>query len=217
MIQESNNVMTRAFAIRWGIGPVEAMAQSLGMANTHLSQAYIGCGFRGSVRNTLTLQDAAILYSCVDRSTCFSGSGRQTFFNILVGGNPSSNPIGQVVVQEAAKLGKSSVVSQFLSEFDVRWKAGGYSFCLNSDGSCNPFKVDYSITGSGWMSIPFKPRPRSFLFGDFVNDKMISCPSGTGSCTDLSNAGNEDLANAARGTINHALATWKLEGFLNVQ
>jgi Beta-lactamase enzyme family len=209
MMQESNNVMTRAFAIRWGIGSVEAMAKSLGMTNTNLRQAYIGCGFRGGVRNTLTLQDAAILYSCVDRGACLSGSNRQTFFSILVGGNPSSNPIGQVVVQEAAKLGKSGIVSQFLSEFNVRWKAGGYTFCLTNDGSCNPFKVDYSITG--WMSIPFKPQARSFLFGDYVNDKMINCPSGSSSCTGLNNAGNEDLANAAeaaRGTINQALASW---------
>lgn len=194
------------------------MAQSLGMANTHLSQAYIGCGFRGSVRNTLTLQDAAILYSCVDRGTCLSVSARQTFFDILVGGNPSSNPIGQVTIQEAAKLGKSGIVSQFLSEFNVRWKAGGYQFCLANDSSCNPLKIDYSITG--WMSIPFKPHPRSFLFGNFVNDKAINCSTGAGSCKDLNNAGNEDLANAAeaaRETINNALTTWESGGFLNVQ
>ena len=209
MIQESNNVMTRAFAIRWGTGPVQAMALSLGMTNTYLRQAYIGCGFRGGVRNTLTLRDAAILYSCVDRGTCLlSTAARKTFFDILVGGSPTGNAIGQVVREEAIKLGKSStVVSQFLLKFNVRWKGGAYTFCLSNN--CNPFKVDYAVTG--WMSVPFKPSARSFLFGNFVNDLMINCPGGQDGCAPLVNAQNENLANAAeaaRGTINQALATW---------
>lgn len=37
MIQQSNNIYTRAFAIRWGLGPVEAMAKALGMSGTHLN------------------------------------------------------------------------------------------------------------------------------------------------------------------------------------
>jgi len=210
MIQESNNVMTRAFAIRWGTGPVQDMARSLGMVNTNLAQAYIGCGFRGGVRNTLTLQDAALLYSCVNRGTClFDTAARKTFFDILVGGSPTGNAIGQVVNQEAAKLGKSSaVVSQFLSKFNVRWKGGSYTFCL-SNSNCNPFKVDYAVTG--WMSVPFKPSPRSFLFGNFVNDLMINCPGGQNGCAALVHAQNENLPNAAeaaRETINQALATW---------
>jgi hypothetical protein len=37
MMQQSNNVYTRAFAIRWGLAPVQAMARSLGMSSTSLS------------------------------------------------------------------------------------------------------------------------------------------------------------------------------------
>jgi hypothetical protein len=111
MMQQSNNVYTRAFAIRWGVGPVQAMAQSLGMSNTHLRQAYIGCGFRGGIRNELTLADAAKLYSSVDRGVALTGTARSTFFNILAGGTPSaSDPFGNVVSQEAAALGKSAIV-----------------------------------------------------------------------------------------------------------
>ena len=99
MIQSSNNVYTRAFALRWGLGPVQAMAAGLGMSSTHLSQPFIGCGFGavpGGVRNELTLADAARLYAAVDRGTALSGAARTTFFDILVGGPRSaSDPWGQ--------------------------------------------------------------------------------------------------------------------------
>jgi hypothetical protein len=72
MMQASNNVFTRAFAIHWGLGPVQAMANGLGMSSTHLSQPFIGCGFQGGVRNELTLADAARLYAAVDNGTALS-------------------------------------------------------------------------------------------------------------------------------------------------
>lgn len=94
MIQQSNNIYTRAFAIRWGLGPVEAMAKSLGMTSTHLDQPYIGCGFSGvpgGVRNELTLADAAKLYAAVSNGKALSGKARTTFFNTLVGGIQSAS------------------------------------------------------------------------------------------------------------------------------
>jgi Beta-lactamase enzyme family len=144
MMQQSNNVFTRAFAIRWGLGPVQAMAQSLGMSNTHLRQAYISCGFRGGVGNELTLADAAKLYSSVDRGVALTGAARSTFFNILAGGSPSAgDPFGAVVSQEAAALGKSAIVPQSLAQFNIRSKAGGYGFPMSLDGRV--IKVDYSL------------------------------------------------------------------------
>ena len=213
MIQSSNNVYTRAFALRWGLGPVQAMAAGLGMSSTHLNQPYIGCGFSavpGGVRNELTLADAARLYAAVDNGTALSGSARTTFFNILVGGPRSaSDPWGQVVTQEAASLGKSAIVPQFLTQLNVRWKAGSYTFCLTNDGSCAPSKVDIALTG--WMSVPFKGHgqvaARTFEFGDFANDLAIPCSN----CTAAQNAGNllqGVAAEAARSTIRQALMTW---------
>jgi len=212
MIQQSNNVYTRAFAIRWGLGPVEAMAKSLGMSSTSLSQPYIGCGFRGvpgGVRNELTLADAARLYAAVDNGTALSGSARSTFFNILVGGARStSDPWGQVVTQEAASLGKSAIVPQFLAQLNVRWKAGSYTFCLTSQG-CVPYKLDLALTG--WMSIPFMQNDtvtgRTFEFGDFVNDLPESCSNCTAS-QDAFNLLQTVAAEAARSTIRQALTTW---------
>ena len=212
MIQSSNNVYTRAFALRWGLGPVQAMAAGLGMSSTHLSQPYIGCGFGavpGGVRNELTLADAARLYAAVDRGTALSGTARTLFFNTLVGGPRSvSDPWGQVVTQEAASLGKSAIVPQFVAQLNVRWKAGSYTFCLTNDG-CVPDKLDIALTG--WMAIPFMDHGRlagrAFEFGDFANDLPVSCSN----CTASQNALNllqGAAAEAARSTIRQALMTW---------
>jgi Beta-lactamase enzyme family/Bacterial tandem repeat domain 1 len=211
MIQSSNNVYTRAFALRWGLGPVQAMAAGLGMASTHLNQPYIGCGFRGGVRNQLTLADAARLYAAVDNGTALPSSMRALFFAILVGaGRPAADAWGQVVTQEAASLGKSAIVPQFLAQLSVRWKAGSYTFCMTDDGSCTPDKQDLSLTG--WMSIPFirdgRLASQNYEFGDFVNDLYVPC----GNCAAATNAG--DLlqgvaAEAARTTIRQALMTWR--------
>jgi hypothetical protein len=182
------------------------------MSSTHLSQPYIGCGFDavpGGVRNELTLADAARLYTAVDNGTALSGTARLTFFDILVGGlRSASDPWGQVVTQEAASLGKSAIVPQFLDQLNVRWKAGSYTICLTNDG-CVPYKLDISLTG--WMSIPFRQHgqlaARPFEFGDFTNDLPMSCSN----CTASQNASNllqGVAAEAARSTIRQALMTW---------
>jgi hypothetical protein len=211
MIQNSNNIYTRAFAIHWGLGPVEAMAKSLGMSGTHLNQPYIGCGFTGvpgGVRNELTLADAAKLYAAVNNKTALSGTARTTFFNILVGGAPSaSDPWGQVISEEAAKLHKSAIVAKFLARTNIRWKAGSYAFCLAN--SCLPYKDDLAETG--WISLPFmangKAHAHTYEYGDFVNDLPQFCTN----CAASQSAGNNlaaVAAQAARGIITQALKTW---------
>jgi Beta-lactamase enzyme family/Bacterial tandem repeat domain 1 len=207
MIQASNNIFTRAFAIHWGLGPVQAMANGLGMSSTHLSQPFIGCGFQGSVRNELTLADAARLYAAVDNGTALSGQARDTFFKILVGGSPSAGDAwGQVVAQEAANQGKSAIVPQFLAQMNVRWKAGSYGFCM--DPACQTSKVDLSI--AGWMSIPFNQGAVShtYLFGDFVNDLFLPCGNSCPAQVAAGNALGGVAAESARTTIAAALATW---------
>jgi hypothetical protein len=210
MIQDSNNIYTRGFAIKWGLAKVQALANQLGMSSTHLDQPYIGCGFRGGVRNQLTLADAARLYASVSNGHALTGAARTRFFNILVGGTASaSSPWGQIVAQQAASLGKSSVVGKFLSQLNVRWKAGSYEFCLSSSG-CLPYKLDLALTG--WISIPFvsggKVVARTYEFGDFVNDLPETCSSCAAS-DDAFNLLEQAGAREAQTTIRQALATWK--------
>ena len=209
MIQDSNNIYTRGFAIKWGLAKVQALADQLGMTSTHLDQPYIGCGFLGGVRNELTLADAARLYASVSNGRSLTGAARTRFFNILVGGAASaSSPWGQIVTQEAASLGKSSIAGKFLAQLNVRWKAGSYEFCLSSSG-CLPYKLDLADTG--WISIPFmssgKVVARTYEFGDFVNDLPETCTS----CAASNNAFNllsEVGADEAQSSIRQALTTW---------
>jgi len=208
----SNNIMTRAFAIRWGLPAVQAMASGLGMSSTHLRQAYIGCAFRGGVRNELTVSDAAKLYRAVNNGSALSGTAKKQFWKILAGGAPSSTSVyGTVVAQEAAALGKSADVTQFLANMEVKGKAGSYAFCLG--GGCNPYKTDLAYTGR--MLIPFrtgagKIKQHAYLFGDFVNDLVVPCALGSG-CAAEANAGallSGVVAEEARTEIHAALLTW---------
>ena len=208
MIQQSNNVYTRAFAIRWGLGPVEAMAKSLGMNSTHLDQPFIGCGFQGGVRNELTLADAARLYAAVSNSKALKGTARTTFFKILVGGTPvKTDAFGTVVAQEAAKAHKSAILAKFLKAMNVRWKAGSYTFCVA--GACNPYKLDLALTG--WMAIPSMVKGKvvvhTYEFGDFVNDLVETCSNCPASNSAFSNLGAVG-AEAARTVIRQALKSW---------
>lgn len=211
MIKDSNNVYTRAFEIRWGPGAVQAMAAGLGLSRTFLGQAYIGCGFIGGVRNELTLSDITKIYRGVDDGTILSGVARQTFLDTLVGGPGSGgSAFNRVVSTQAGLLGKSSIVPQFLSSLDVRWKGGSYGFGLAPTGTS---KIDYSIAGLAYM--PFKGANgaisyTSYFFGDFVNDLVIHCPT-TPPCTASDKAGSlllDAAAEALTGPIRDALATW---------
>jgi beta-lactamase family protein len=213
MMQNSNNIMTRAFAIKWGLPAVQSMATSLGMSRTHLRQSRIGCGFQGGVRNELTAADVAKLYQAVQNGSALSGAARNTFWSTELGGSPSSTDAwGTVVSQEAASLGKSSVVPQFLAAMDVRSKGGSYAFCMTSSNTCNPYKADLAYAGRAL--IPFKRSgsivKQAYVFADFVNDLLIPCAPGSG-CTAEANAGGnlgKTVAEAARPTIHAALQTW---------
>jgi hypothetical protein len=211
MIQSSNNVYTRAFAVKWGTAAVQAFAHSIGMGSTFVGQAFIGCGFRGAVRNEISLSDLVTLYRAVDEGTALTGTARHTFLNTLVGGpGAGGSTFSKVITEEASSLGKSSIASSFFSALDVRWKAGGYGFGLAPAGTG---KIDFSIGGLAYVPVKTASgatQLRSYYFGDFVNDLVTHCPT-TGPCPDSDKAGALLLgavAEAMRGPIRDALTTW---------
>jgi hypothetical protein len=115
MIQSSNNIYTRAIVKQWGTAPVEAYAHSIGMTSTFLAQAYLGCGFRGGVRNEVSLTDFAALYRAVDSGSALTGTARQFFLDTLVGGpGAGGSDFSAVVTQEAARAGRPSQASAFM-------------------------------------------------------------------------------------------------------
>ncbi len=212
MMHNSDNRVTRAFEVRYGIANVQAMATGLGMSETHLNQAFIGCGFQGAVRNELTLTDAATLYAAVANKTALDAKYSKKFFSIELGGAPApTDYLTTVVDQEATNLGKTSIEASFLAHINDRWKAGSYSFCMASD--CSAYKADFTIAGA--LYLPFKEKGKikqvAYVYGDFVNDLYIPCTPGSGCSAE--NAAyamiNQVADEAARGAIDSALATWK--------
>ena len=177
---------------QWWVGSVQAMATGLGMSSTSLAQPFMGCGFRGvpgGVRNQLTLADAARLYAAVDNGTVLSGSTRELFFAILLGGPPSATDAwGQVVAQEAASLGKSAVVPRFLAQLDVRWKGRLVHLLHDRRRHVHPVQAG---SGHHWLDEhPVRTGRHARLpglrFGDFVNDLYLPCRD----CAAARNAGN---------------------------
>jgi len=212
MMHNSDNRVTRAFEVRYGIANVQAMATGLGMSETYLRQAFIGCGFRGAVRNELTLTDAATLYAAVVNKTALDAKYSKKFFSIELGGAPApTDYLTTVVDQEAASLGKTTVAASFLAHIDDRWKAGSYSFCMAS--ACSAYKADFTIAGT--LYLPFKEKGKikqiAYVYGDFVNDLYVPCTPGSGCSAE--NAAyamiNQVADEAARGPIDSALSTWK--------
>jgi hypothetical protein len=175
MMQNSDNRTTRGFQLRWGHPTLNAFVASLGMTNTELRQI-IGCGFQNGLRNDLTLVDAGKLYESVVNGSSLSGSSRTTFWNILLGGGVTgSSALGQVVKQEAAKLGKSTAkANSFIALMETRSKGGSYDICVSS---CNPYT--YIRTVAGRITIPTKVRGTTvllnYVYGRYVDDLTIPC------------------------------------------
>ena len=175
MMQNSDNRTTRGFQLRWGHPTLNAFVTSLGMANTELRQI-IGCGFQNGLRNDLTLVDAGKLYESVVNGSSLSGSSRTTFWNIMLGGGVTgSSALGQIVKQEAAKLGKSTAkANSFIALMETRSKGGSYDICVSS---CNPYT--YIRTAAGRLTLPTKVRGttvlQNYVYGRFVDDLTIPC------------------------------------------
>jgi Beta-lactamase enzyme family len=213
MMFNSDNRVTRAMEERYGISNVQAMATSLGLSQTSLRQAFIGCAFQGGARNELTTSDAAHLYSLVQQGLELSPYYTNIFFNEDLPGGliASSNYLVTVIYQEAAKLGKSSVASAFAGDVFNHWKAGSYSLCMAND--CSASKVELSIAGV--LTLPAKTTygaivPTSYAYSDFVNDLYMPCAPNSGCPAE--NAGGamigEVAAEAARPAIDQALQNW---------
>ena len=129
---DSDNRTTRGLFLRYGMGPENALAASIGMTNTALRQPSIGCGFLGAVRNDLSLADAGKLYEGVADGSLLDPADAAIFNQIMIGGAPtSSSNFGDIVRQEAAALGKSPAdAASFIANVDYREKGGTYFFCL---------------------------------------------------------------------------------------
>jgi hypothetical protein len=136
---------------------------------------------------------------------------------MLGGGVSSSSALGDVVRQEAAKLGKSSDAPAFIAAMSYHEKAGNEFMCVSSNCASNPQYLDFTSI-SGVMVLPFKSAgnvvPTDFVYARFGNDFVLPCVPGSGGCaadtaeltaiTTVAAGGAETY----RQQIAAALATW---------
>jgi hypothetical protein len=218
MMDVSDNRMTRGMVLRYGMANVAAYARSIGMADTDLTQDLIGCLFENGVRNQLTLTDIGSLYEQVDNGSLLNPGNTSTFYNTMLGGAvPSSSPLGAVVRQEAAKVGKSADAASFIAAMNYREKAGNEFECVSSNCSTDPMYLDFTSV-AGRITLPFKSggaiTPVDYVYGRFANDFVLDCLPGSGSCpgdTDVTSAIStlgKTGAETYRQQIAAALATW---------
>lgn len=219
MMQVSDNRFTRGMALRYGVASVDAMAHSIGLVSTHLRQDRIGCLFVNGVRNDWTATDAGSLYTQVDDGSLLTPSNTATFFSFMLGGAvPSSSPLGDVVRQEAAAVGKSGDAAAFISAMSYHEKAGNEFMCvLASCGGGNAQYLDFTSV-SGVISLPFKSGgvtvPRDFVYTRFGSDFILPCVPGSGACKadvaaqDAIGTLGVDGAETYRQQIAAALSTW---------
>lgn len=210
MLEVSDNRITRALAVRFGVSAVNAWASANGLKSTHIGQPFIGCGYQGGVRNDFTLADAALVYAGIWNGHLLSGTERSDLLSYLLGGTPTAgSQWGRMVAKEAVAVGKSTKVKTFLADMTTRDKGGSYAIC---NATCASYHID--LTDAGLVVIPFKVRGKvqldAYAYGGFVNDLSVPCSPGSGCSTEtsawkmLETVGAEDAAT----TIAAALRTW---------
>ena len=219
MMQVSDNRTTRGVVLKYGFPALNALADTIGMTATNLAQN-VGCGLNNGLRNDLTLVDAGKLYEGVSNGSLISGSDRDSFWSIMLGGVPASNSaLATIINQEAASLGKSGIANSFRLNTNQRSKGGSYDIC---GSSCNPY--DYYRTAAGRITIPFKSGativPTDYVYGRFVDGLTIPCAVKGASETTAQaearcakyKAANKAMSDAGtelfRSVIRAALQTW---------
>lgn len=161
MMENSDNARTRAVAVRFGLGAINATADALGMPRTDVNHT-IGCG--GPVPNELTLEDIGELHEDVAQG--YLGTQRDTFYTLMNNGLsfPTWGPrdLDDLIDQEAQTMGLPATLRDaFKSQITLAFKPGGYT--VNGR--------HYHSEG-GFIRVPFKTplgqtAPREYVFGAF--------------------------------------------------
>lgn len=212
MMAVSDNRTTQGADLRYGRTNVNNYAAGIGMSGTLIKQT-VGCGIKNGGFVTLTLNDITKMYEGVWNNTLLNTTREASFFGRMNGGAmPSTGPFGDMVREEAAKLGKTSSSSLFISQTKWRVKGGSYDMCFPT-GDCSP-PYNYVRSNAGVLTLPFKSSgaaaPRTYAFGWWVNNLKIPCSFGT-ACTAKNQADNTTAKfnpEIFRAQVRAALQTW---------
>jgi hypothetical protein len=216
MMSISDNRTTRGFILRYGMAALNSTASNLAkMTSTSIGQDQPGCAWLGGKKNQTTLADLGRLYEGVEDGSLLTGTNRTEFYQPMNGGSFQDSGLEgtviDVVEQEAAKQGKSGVVSNFVSQMDWRFKGGSYDIPCSQAGCASGNLYFRSMAGR--LTLPIKTGPstfgsRAYVFGRYVDGLKLNCGAG---CIPQSSA-DTTLANVTpelfREIIASALQSW---------
>lgn len=224
MMRISDNRTTRGTVIRYGgFAPFNATAAAVGLTGTTLRHN-IGCAYRNpetgvispsTLRNDTTAADLARIYEGVWNSTLLSNanSARTEFLESTLLAAGASGPLQTIINQEATKLGKLAIASQFGSLIRRWGKGGSYGTYLNDT------QAVIIRSGTGLIRLPIKVAGvvnyRTYSFARLVSDVPVTCfedfDTATVTCpsdTNYTNAYNNAANELYRDEIRSALLTW---------
>lgn len=229
MMRISDNRTTRGTVIRYGgFTPFNTTATTSGLTGTTLRHN-IGCAYRNTAtgkyeptlrRNDTTAADLARIYEGVWAGTLLgnTNNARSEFLESANPGMGVSAALQAIINDEAAKLGKSAIASQFGNLVRTWGKGGSYGTCLpNANGDCGQKVIIRS--GTGLIRLPVYVRGvqtwRDYAFGRLISDTPVPCwedyqTPGTNCQADVdyTNAYNNGANELYRDEIREALKTW---------
>jgi hypothetical protein len=192
---ESLNRAHEALLNKYHSATINARIHALGLTHTNV---YPGCKQGGGKKdwtwNRSTLSELGRLFENVDDKTYFKNHWQPLngeFYGLMADWNTTG--IKNVVVDEAAKAGKSGLVSSFMSKVTLNGKGGG-TLLPQKDGTFNGGRGFF-----GRLELPFRTGVRgqtttikTFVGGYFVDNFKAPC--------------NEDTAASSK---NQACRDWK--------
>jgi hypothetical protein len=170
MMENSDNARADMLLARYGLSNITAFAHSLGMANTAVN-AYIDCN---GAHNTLTLDDAALLYTDLAKHVVLNAGNVTKLFSMMAGRNYDFAHMWEymqpIITAEAPKNLPAAKLASFIAGITLSYKSGGYTWpggIADLNG-----QTEYGDEGiDGLIGLPVcqgtKQGMRQFVFGFF--------------------------------------------------
>lgn len=205
MMQNSDNARTDMLLHRYGLATVTNFAHGLGMAHTAVN-GYVDCPGQ---HNTLTLDDAGLLYTGLAQHTVLKAANVNKLFSMMAGrGYDFAGMWGdlQPIVKAVAPANMSTAkVNSFIAGIRLSYKSGGYTW-PGGTADLNG-QTEYGDEGiDGYVSLPVcngtTKSAREYVFGFFHESTKSDADQ-----TPLFNATGAG-AELLREQVQQALQTW---------
>ena len=175
---ESLNRAHEALVNKYGSAAINKRIHEMGLNQTNV---YPGCpqppGQKDWTSNTTTLTDLGRLFEGVDTKQYFPGHWSKVsaeFYGLMANWDVNGG-IKAVVADEAAKVGKSGIVDEFMKKVTLKGKGGG-TILPQADGTFQGGRAFF-----GRLELPFVTGPnnattqKTFVEGDFVDNFTAPC------------------------------------------